>query len=655
MFCSCTRETRRTPPTPPPEPPPTEDNRRRWREQSKEKVGVVLEEGETKRLESTRIEEEDVGFENKTVQEQKEKPVLKKEISSILWLLLFCVFGVLAWLVEYSVLREFALLCAGFTLGAYKSQRSKPTDSKNLVTRLKNEQVFPNEKKSIVLTNQGQELAVSNEKGNKKDDDSRVYERLKKAILFLQASAKDPGSQGWIYWGSCRQVELWFQTDKVSGVKHSLGIADIDAPPEIVGSVLESEQCKRVYDGQWKKTTIIRDLDSELLENIEKSSDKENAIHVRNVVVRRDEYNGVFPAKARDAIVVYARYDYKKNADTALCLTSVCPQDNTRDAAHASDDSNYVRMQIDCGGYLCKALDSNRTRVISVVVLDPKGLVPTPVVNFVAMDRPMSLARLRALDPIKNYVTPQVPAKIQKQEEQKTEKDELVDLAATRLKEMLSLDADPISHNFTQNSTRDDPLAVFIRRQAGSDGIVRFSVISRSLIHASINILHDAIEPGAPKLDKNRAETKLLAEIGQAGDQLDQGTFNLLAPIRCFYFRYKPVMLTAPRDALVAIVDAAINDGIRARITFSIDHLRFASTLTTTTNLPLQNDAKLVRMIVHLNGFLFRTTSTPHRTLTTNFALFDPSGGLPNRLRERLAKARLKQLHILSSLVHQED
>ena len=59
------------------------------------------------------------------------------------------------------------------------------------------------------------------------------------------------------------------------------------------------------------------------------------------------------------------------------------------------EQKGYVRGEIDVSGYVIEPLDNGKCSCTYVVQLDPKGWVPTVVVNTVASKQPMVLAKLR--------------------------------------------------------------------------------------------------------------------------------------------------------------------------------------------------------------------------------------------------------------------
>ena len=75
------------------------------------------------------------------------------------------------------------------------------------------------------------------------------------------------------------------------------------------------------------------------------------------------------------------------------------------DLSGAAADDRYVRMDVELAGYAFESLGPAKTRITSVVMMDPRGYVPKLVVNAVAVDRPMGLAKLAATPAIKDSST----------------------------------------------------------------------------------------------------------------------------------------------------------------------------------------------------------------------------------------------------------
>ena len=125
----------------------------------------------------------------------------------------------------------------------------------------------------------------------------------------------------------------------------------------------------RAWDKQFKATQVLETyaaclLDGEDDERGEKRTGLECAL-------RRYEYLPVFPTKARDSVAVLGVVTDGANR-AVRCVSSV----TAPDVDGAAEVGSYVRMHIEYAGYYLEELGDRKTRMTSVVVLDPRGAVP---------------------------------------------------------------------------------------------------------------------------------------------------------------------------------------------------------------------------------------------------------------------------------------
>ena len=157
---------------------------------------------------------------------------------------------------------------------------------------------------------------------------------------------------------------------------------------QVLAALDERRHAPDAWDKQFLRSQILESYEACLLDG--GGEDGAGGRRGLECCLRHYEYKAVFPTKARDSVVVLGVVaDGAGNA--ARCVASVVAPD----VAGARELAHYVRMDVDYAGYYLEAVDARTTRLTSVVVLDPKGFIPTPVVNFVAFDRPMGMARLK--------------------------------------------------------------------------------------------------------------------------------------------------------------------------------------------------------------------------------------------------------------------
>ncbi|KAJ8612555.1 hypothetical protein CTAYLR_003737 [Chrysophaeum taylorii] len=491
-----------------------------------------------------------------------------------------------------AVVRELAIFLSGAMIGVWYDRTTEADDGK-----AGNEEEV--EERVVVV----------------QKDDASVARSLARAIATIEASAVNPGEQGWTRWGVKNEVEVWFKIDRRTGVKHSLGVATVEAPLEATLKALEDETCKRHYDRQWKRTTVLRECAPDALEQ---------ALGVNGVstfVVRRDEYVAIFPTQARDAVVAYARLETESVG--VLALTSL-------DDGSCPVDPAYVRMHIHCGGYRCERIDATKTRVTSLVALDPKGSVPKSVVNFVAFDRPMALARLRRTTVVMQpslWGRPSTP---------RNNNDDDVQAIEAALATLLLADADPRGAGWTREPSSDfDGIQVWFQKE-------KFA-LTRGVVRADVRTVYDAIDTGTTKLDRMREASKSLREPLATPEKFDSGRLVRARPSPRLWLGYKAVFPTSPRDALLAITDAV--DPV------SGTRVRWSTSIKPPSGGPFATpDPPRVRMNVVVTGFILRPQDNDH-THVTALSMVDPAGGLPPRLTLRLAKSRAKQIATVRTLV----
>ena len=58
------------------------------------------------------------------------------------------------------------------------------------------------------------------------------------------------------------------------------------------------------------------------------------------------------------------------------------------------DTAHYVRGQLNCSGYVVHEIEENKCLIDYIVQLDPKGWIPTVVVQSVSAQQPMTLKKL---------------------------------------------------------------------------------------------------------------------------------------------------------------------------------------------------------------------------------------------------------------------
>ena len=432
-------------------------------------------------------------------------------------------------------------------------------------------------------------------------------EPLRRGLDAIEALGKGE-RRGWDRWGVRDGIEVWFHVNEATGVKDSVGVTTVDAPRDAVLAALdEKRHSPEAWDTQFKKLTILETYDARLLDGAGRSG--------LECALRRYEYHAVFPTKARDSVCVVGVV--ADGPDRAVrCVTSV----KAPDVSGAEEHRAYVRMQVDYAGYYVETIAKNKTRVTSVVVLDPKGFIPTPVVNFVALDRPLGMARLKRTPALAD--AGRWPAR---------EADESGggDVAALRAAAraafdafIAEIDAEPTANGWT--------------RVGGEDGVSRFlrpsldggkDAMSRGVVRAPASAIDAAIAGAADevpnRLERMQDRRTTVASRPSGGLELPDGW----APSRPFtvdVLTYKKVWPLATREAVILGVCATKGD-VAVRLGTSVDH-------------PAAPDAGRVRLDVRASGYHIRPLG-PRETMVTTVSFVAP-GGAPAFIVDRLATSR---------------
>ena len=432
-------------------------------------------------------------------------------------------------------------------------------------------------------------------------------EPLRRGLDAIEALGKGE-RRGWDRWGVRDGIEVWFHVNEATGVKDSVGVTTVDAPRDAVLAALdEKRHSPEAWDTQFKKLTILETYDARLLDGAGRSG--------LECALRRYEYHAVFPTKARDSVCVVGVV--ADGPDRAVrCVTSV----KAPDVSGAEEHRAYVRMQVDYAGYYVETIAKNKTRVTSVVVLDPKGFIPTPVVNFVALDRPLGMARLKRTPALAD--AGRWPAR---------EADESGggDVAALRAAAraafdafIAEIDAEPAANGWT--------------RVGGEDGVSRFlrpsldggkDAMSRGVVRAPASAIDAAIAGAADevpnRLERMQDRRTTVASRPSGGLELPDGW----APSRPFtvdVLTYKKVWPLATREAVILGLCATKGD-VAVRLGTSVDH-------------PAAPDAGRVRLDVRASGYHIRPLG-PRETMVTTVSFVAP-GGAPAFVVDRLATSR---------------
>ena len=340
----------------------------------------------------------------------------------------------------------------------------------------------------------------------------------------------------------------------------------------------------------------------------------------------------------RTSVGQVAACDVRRGAVRIQCITSVV----AAEVAAAAEDRKYVRLHVYVGGYLFERLGPFLTKVTALVMLDPKGSVPLSIVNFVALDRPMGLARARLIPDIADRATWPAPA-LAVSSRSSSQRERVAAVANAGLLELVACATQPEAMGWEKARPRGDVEVWFRRAVNGS-----VYVLTRGVVDAPLEAVDAALaDPRSKKaLNTQLDRTAVFAEFPNEDDvpvSPAPGHFHFAytSPLRCQHLMYRKILMTAKRDAVVVSACAA-DAQLPARV-------RWTKSIDAPDHAPLADD--YVRTTVHVSGFyLAPNPSHPRQTLLTAVNMIDLGGALPSALLGKFAQERARSVEKVRAL-----
>ncbi|KAJ1455329.1 hypothetical protein M885DRAFT_520202, partial [Pelagophyceae sp. CCMP2097] len=382
---------------------------------------------------------------------------------------------------------------------------------------------------------------------------------MRQCVELLEASHADPAAAGWDRWGVKKGVEIYLKIDPATGVKNSLGVKEIAAPLEALVQCVDERETKKSYDKQWLRDTELARYDATLLD------DQSHAY--RWWKLQRCEYKAVFPTQARDCVVVAASVACNGPAARghACCIVSV-----ESDVAGAECDGAYVRMHVQCGGYFFEALGPERTLVTTLAMLDPKGSIPTAVINFVAFDIPMKLARLEATPRVlQRGLWLAAPLAAESPPAADALAERCTDAISRAADVLCAVSTDPRRHGFLAAAAPDASLRGWVREEDGYH-----YTLSRGVVEGAARDVLRALDDHPRAFNRVFHSSAKLGDVAPTRRRMGSTDFSFAAeaPLAATLVRCKKLpLIMAAQDTIQLRALGETADGRLVRVVASLE------------------------------------------------------------------------------------
>jgi len=167
-----------------------------------------------------------------------------------------------------------------------------------------------------------------------------------------------------------KDVKIHLRQVEDSAVVMLRGVATIPGSPEDILKCTEDLESRKQWDELFISGSVVKQID-----------DNHQLIHFKfkspsMVVTNRDFLMARAVRKCDDGVILSNHVSVVSDED--------CP-----------DCKGFVRGEVFASGYWIKPNDDNTSTVAYVVQIDPKGWIPTAIVNIVAKKQPLVLAKMR--------------------------------------------------------------------------------------------------------------------------------------------------------------------------------------------------------------------------------------------------------------------
>lgn len=197
------------------------------------------------------------------------------------------------------------------------------------------------------------------------EQDQKHDNAIKEAIaLFDELSPLDK----WEFYGDTNGIMAYTRLDQATGLKMARGNGVINKPVDvIVKPVLESESVKK-WAGNLQSHQVVEDAEFIVYRSID----------VKRMFVTQRE------------TVVATKIIKREDGSTLVVQRST-------EHPNFPETTDYVRAQVLLFAWLFTPdqEDANKTKVTSIIFVDPKGWVPIPVFNAFIHDQAQSVKKLK--------------------------------------------------------------------------------------------------------------------------------------------------------------------------------------------------------------------------------------------------------------------
>ncbi|KAL1525170.1 hypothetical protein AB1Y20_020041 [Prymnesium parvum] len=215
------------------------------------------------------------------------------------------------------------------------------------------------------------------------DDSHRVaVEAAAEALRLLHEAFDQPETRGWKPHSTRDGVQILVHVTP-SGATWGMGLGEVCAPVGVVYAVQELDECKRLLDKQFDRSTTLRAIPPHLL-----SIDGWQTIELS---LAQSLYKSpAWPVGPREFCGVRVIARRPSDGAVAVALRSL-------DVPGCAPPAGHTRTDLTCGGYLAIPTGPESTLMKYVNMLDPKGSIPSSVVKITVPDRAMVVARVRKI------------------------------------------------------------------------------------------------------------------------------------------------------------------------------------------------------------------------------------------------------------------
>eukprot|EP00743_Colponemidia_sp_Colp-15_P009313 GILK01010180.1.p1 GENE.GILK01010180.1~~GILK01010180.1.p1 ORF type:complete len:716 (+),score=82.87 GILK01010180.1:36-2150(+) len=194
-------------------------------------------------------------------------------------------------------------------------------------------------------------------------------EHLAQAHEQIRATAKI--KEGWKYRVTEKEIEIYSRKEEGGNVFSTKGFGIIDGTIEDVISLFREVNLRSEWDPMYKEGDVIEDF---------KDANRTKVVHL--------VFHPQWPTASRDFCNIQSEVHYDDGCVSLAAVQLEHPK--------VPPTKDVVRGICHLGAYYLEPLDGGKkTYVTMILTIDPKGQIPTFVVNLVSVKQPMAIDGLR--------------------------------------------------------------------------------------------------------------------------------------------------------------------------------------------------------------------------------------------------------------------